>query len=864
MTQERPHRFGPAEGWSVLLPHIAALALTAFTISKIGVHDRAAVLIPITVGGLLFGLMLAKLALLDSVAHLMAMATGAIASFSLVATRDAGAGVVIRQRGRPIYQLARDIVERFASGSGTKLPSVEVLVLVAITLWMVGYSSSWMLYRRQWMIPSLVLPGTMMMVTMRYDRTPPAFPVIGFLFCAILMSARHYAYRESRDWGRRRLTAPGGVPTKLATSGAAIAAIALVLGWSVTYHPSKTLRSDVSNQSAEVWSKVENLWSKTGLPGSQNSETAGAYPTFPNSFDIGGNLNLSDAVVADVAANAGHYLTARSYDRYNGKGWETTVDDTFAMAGDKANIHAIPIQFLPNQAVPFSTDIAAGRIASQANIHVYAKEDGLILTIESFDSSTLRTIATMGWVKLDDVEINIATVDVRSLPPDLQGLVNSLQQATFEPGREGGEPFIVQNNISGTVSAERERLRGFPIATTLKLGDDGAPILIVSGRLPNYDDIEAVRQPLASSGATQYQVSGVESSATEAQLRTAGTVYPEWVTQRYLQHSSTVTDRTKALAQSVAARAGATNPFDEAWALQQYLTGADFTYQLNSPGPSGGQDFVDYFLFDSKVGRCEQFATSMVVMLRELGVPSRLVSGYRIGEQDENGRWVYRENQAHTWVEVYFPGNGWLPFEPTKGQQPFAYGKTKAAAQLPAPTPAAIPTTAEPAATPAATATPIPTATPIAPVNNTDASSDDGRWWESLSGPLLAVLAIGLAIAIVLGGGAIAWIWGLRGMTPAASLYARVIRLGRFAGVRPDPAMTPSEFANEFSSVVPGAGPAVRVVTDLYLAERYGQTHVDASAEARGNGAWRQLRRNFFVWRSGRARRRRLDTGVTE
>ena len=108
--------------------------------------------------------------------------------------------------------------------------------------------------------------------------------------------------------------------------------------------------------------------------------------------------------------------------------------------------------------------------------------------------------------------------------------------------------------------------------------------------------------------------------------------------------------------------------------IQEYLR-SNFTYELNSPRPSGGQDWVDYFLFDHQAGRCEQFASAMIVMVRSLGIPARLVSGYNYsGETDPQGDVVYRENQAHTWVEVFFPEYGWVPFEPTTNQAEFTYG----------------------------------------------------------------------------------------------------------------------------------------------------------------------------------------------
>jgi hypothetical protein len=88
------------------------------------------------------------------------------------------------------------------------------------------------------------------------------------------------------------------------------------------------------------------------------------------------------------------------------------------------------------------------------------------------------------------------------------------------------------------------------------------------------------------------------------------------------------------------------------------------------PYPTRNQDYVDQFLFETKVGYCDNFSTSMVVLLRAAGIPARWAKGYTEGERTSlRGDSVYKvtNNNAHSWVEVYFPGMGWVPFEPTKG-----------------------------------------------------------------------------------------------------------------------------------------------------------------------------------------------------
>ena len=91
-----------------------------------------------------------------------------------------------------------------------------------------------------------------------------------------------------------------------------------------------------------------------------------------------------------------------------------------------------------------------------------------------------------------------------------------------------------------------------------------------------------------------------------------------------------------------------------------------YTLQLSRTVP---HDPLANFLFERKQGHCEYFASSMAVMLRTLGIPSRVVNGFRTGEfNDLTSQYVVRASNAHSWVEAYFPGYGWIAFDPTPGR----------------------------------------------------------------------------------------------------------------------------------------------------------------------------------------------------
>jgi len=110
---------------------------------------------------------------------------------------------------------------------------------------------------------------------------------------------------------------------------------------------------------------------------------------------------------------------------------------------------------------------------------------------------------------------------------------------------------------------------------------------------------------------------------------------------------------------------GASNRYAKAQALQEFLR-SNYEYSLVLRGIPNSKDPIAMFLFDVRKGHCEYFASAMAIMLRHLGIPSRLVNGFRTGEYNRLGNnWIVRQYDAHSWVEAYFPPYGWVEFDPT-------------------------------------------------------------------------------------------------------------------------------------------------------------------------------------------------------
>lgn len=194
------------------------------------------------------------------------------------------------------------------------------------------------------------------------------------------------------------------------------------------------------------------------------------------------------------------------------------------------------------------------------------------------------------------------------------------------------------------VAAQPDRVRGFAAGSYLTL-----------------DQASSLFNPSHNFVTRRYEGVSYLPNVPPEQLRAASTAYPEPIRETYLQLPR-LDPRIPAYAKQIAARAS--TAYDQAIAIQSHLR-THFGYTLDLSG-SRPRDPLASFLFERRAGHCEYFAASMTVMLRALGVPARYVNGFLPGEYNQLGQhFIVRASDAHSWVEVYFPEYGWIPFDPT-------------------------------------------------------------------------------------------------------------------------------------------------------------------------------------------------------
>jgi transglutaminase-like putative cysteine protease len=329
-----------------------------------------------------------------------------------------------------------------------------------------------------------------------------------------------------------------------------------------------------------------------------------------------------------------------------------------------------------------------------------------------------------------------------------------------------------------------------------------------------------------------YRIQSAVPVVSEDQLQAVEGLYPSWISERYLTLPGNVSQRVVDLARQLTRNAS--TPYGKVRAIEAYLRA--YEYQLNLPAPPSDRELSDYFLFELQKGYCDYYATSMVVLARAVGIPARIAIGYTGGQYDPGrSQFIVAEDNAHTWVEIYFSGIGWIPFEPTTAQPRIQ----RPIGALDFPSEAEPPTRQE------------------TYISLWETGLPD-RWWRWPVSLLLGVFLLLLVWPFVDG-------LYLRFMAPgkmAARLYRRLYRFGSRIGSPARRGDTPYEFAETLmdqldaisgnSPVEPYIQPAVndlRTLADVYVYSIYSPYPLQRENIRGAAESWRRLRARLLVVR---------------
>ena len=672
--------------------------------------------------------------------------------------------------------------------------------------WLTGFLGSWLFLRYNNFWGVFVLGGIGLLSNLTFLPPNAAFHLGFYLFTALLLVARVQAIRRKHDWERRGVRVDEHLAELSLSDSFAITVAVILVAFLLPMAPKLGVANDAYESMRSPLESMEDDFNRlfAGLPARRPI----GFRIWDDVMALQGSINPTTAQVLWVNSPTELYWKARTYSTYNGKGWLSK------------NTIMAPLGYTPE----FST----GTVDQERTDITYT-------VTPLYASETLFS----GDQVLDvDRDVMIET----QAPPVLVFDILRIQRGDPVPDylREVGEVLVKTVEDGGLTVGDQELSRSLPSQFRLDevRREEGRVLeVVVTEALPPIPEVLSVSSADGKFKIGEpYQVTSAVSSATPARLREASVEYPAWVLDRYTQLPTDLPQRVRDLTADVTV--GATTPYDQAKAVERYLR-VTYPYNLRVRPPPFDADGVDHFLFTTREGYSEYFASAMAVMLRTVGVPSRMAVGYTAGDQiPEEEIYSVTDSHSHGWVEVYFPSFGWIPFEPTPGETlPTAYQPGVGGQQDFTLTPAELTGLEEGCFDEFGACE--EEELPLFPAVDTPSSglgNRVGNEWPWV----LAALA-----GLVIVAGASRRFWRRFMSVPAspAAAFQRMSKMASMASAGPSEFQTPYQFGYQLEQALPAQKAPVSMIVASYVRNRYGNRTPTASERRMLAVAWSRLRR---------------------
>ena len=719
-----------------------------------------------------------------------------LSSLDIEGVRVGGSGEVL-DRLRLWYEAART-----GSINIDRLPFSFGLMTAT---WLTGFLGAWLFLRNNNFWGVFVLGGIGLLSNLTFLPPNAAFHLGFYLFTALLLVARVQSIRRKKEWEGRGVKVDEHLSGLTLSDSFTITIVVIIVAFLLPMAPKWGVANDAYEVMRDPLEAMEGDFNRlfAGLPARRPM----GFRIWDDVMALQGSISPSTTQVLWVDSSAEMYWKARTYGTYNGKGWfsENTINEPLGYAPEFSSGTA---DLLRTEVTYTVTPLYASKKLFSGDKVLDVDRDVMIET----QAQPVFTIDIEGLQRGDDI------------PPYLRDVAAALVRTV-----EGNGVTVTNQDLDQALP---------PQFRLDEVERDGGRVLQVKimEALPLIPEVLSVSSPSGRfKTGESYQVTSAVSLATPDEMQLASSEYPAWVLERYTQLPPNLPQRVRDLASGVTG--GEAAPYDKAKAVEQYLQ-SNFPYNLRVRPPPFDADGVDHFLFTLGEGYSEYFASAMTVMLRTVGVPARLAVGYTTGDQVEDQEELYSvtDSHSHAWVEVYFPGYGWIPFEPTPGESlPGIYQPGSA--------------DSEPLGTDLENITPFDSECfdEIDGCDEADPLPTSGQGGTSGRGSSLIGLwpwVIGVLAALALTTGSIRWFWRKFMATPGSPIVAfrRMSTLASLASAGPSDFQTPYQFGTQLQQALPAQEMPVSVIVTSYVRSRYGNKTPTESEQQMLAEAWQSLR----------------------
>lgn len=708
--------------------------IVAISLDAAGYVQSMALLIPITLGALALGTLMAfsrfdgffalSHSLFTGLAWILFWMLGLVPEEELVQIMSNG---IPEFQARAYYILIRWVnwVE-LAINNSAKAENYVFIFEISFLLWWLTYLGTWAILRYGYTWRAVIPAGIVLLINTYYAPNSIMGFLLVFCFLALILLIRTHLAEQQRRWREQRIYFNPDISWDFLRNGFFIS-LAIVTFASIAPGLGR------SSQVRYILEPVNRGWEQATETLREwypdiNARTRPTGSAFGRSLSLGGARNVGNRPVFQVSTVQGRYWRAVAYDTFDGQKWWNTAE--------------AEIQFAAEERVPVGN-----------------------WSLRNPITQTITLLSPTGSVIFGAPDIYQTDVPITGLYqnvpiPSLINTAETLDQA----GTQGIE----------LTWARSDRL--------LDVGDS-------------------------------YTVLSRYADVTERALRSTEGFYPADIEERYLQLPENFSERVAQDAHDL--MDGYDTVYDKAKALETFLRGFEYNEEIEAPPE--GRDPIEYFLYDIQEGYCDYYASSMVTMLRSVGIPSRTASGYAEGTLDEEtGLYTITERDAHTWVEVYFPGFGWIEFEPTAGEsvldrpldaelQDSGLIPGMPEQEDPFPFDGEIPQFLE-------DEFPLDDIFPEDPIGADQIPVNRRPWWMGVLVSLAAILVVGFLVLR-------STVFGPISFTPDMPpiLFDRMQRWTERLGIRTAAGFTPYEQARQFVRVLPEGRRPIEQITNGYV-----------------------------------------------
>lgn len=526
-----------------------------------------------------------------------------------------------------------------ATTGGISTDLLPISLIVLLMTWLLGYFGAWFLFRYSNFWMGLLFSGLPMLTVLSFLPDRYLVNFLFFIFLSMVLVIRVTMVQRVYNWKSSNIEI-FSINRWLTARATLVFSVAVLFLSAVV--PIKQYRSEIAvffwDMGRTPISFLDDDFSRLLSSIPARDEQTGRF--FGTSLPFTGKINFNGDVVFWTESDQANYWMSRAYSQYTSQGW-------FAGQTKERRIG-------PNTNQPPIQETEKRKLTAQ--------------TVQfSFDTTRMLTGGNLDWISREAVAetlipftFNLNMIDDRAdhkLPKDVQLIANQLRQIFSLPVTSFIESKITKN-LSSDLMLSRV------VYTRDNGGNRYVKIIRLVRRAPEFSDLVSWRFVSRLKADQSYEMNAFVSQATLEDLRDAQNEYSGFIKDHYLQLPDTVPQRVHDLAENLTR--DAKTPLDKALVIKNYLRGDTFTYSQDIDKPPRGADGVDYFLFESKEGYSDYFASAMTVMLRSLGVPARLAAGYASGELGENSTTrAVKDSDSHGWSQVYFSSYGWVDFEPT-------------------------------------------------------------------------------------------------------------------------------------------------------------------------------------------------------